>query len=75
MAEILKPIDHEYLRDLISLRPGDRLHRLVARLADTYIDDLSEDRIVELERFADTFRLTHANGERFSTEAAKAVQP
>lgn len=75
MAEKLKPINKEYLRDLITLRPGDRLHRLVARLADTYIDDLSDDRIIELERLADTFRLTHANGERLSTAAATAVQP
>lgn len=62
--EHLKPIDGEYLRDVIRLAPGDRLHRLVARLADTYIDDLSDDRIVELERLADTFRITHASGAR-----------
>lgn len=58
----LKPVSSEYMRDVISLKPGDRLHRLVARLGDTYIDDLTEDRIVEIERLADTFRLTHADG-------------
>lgn len=67
----LKPIDGEYLRDVIRLVPGDRLHRLVARLADTYIDDLSEDRIVELERLADTFRITHASGARLSPSVTK----
>ena len=61
----LKPIDDTYLGAAIRLTPGDRLHRLLARLADTYIDDLSDDRIVELERLADTFRITHADGKRF----------
>jgi hypothetical protein len=63
--EGLKPIDGTYLLDVIRLSPGDRLHRLVARLGDTYIDDLTDDRIVELERMADGFRVTHASGERF----------
>jgi len=61
----LKPIDSEYLRDEVRLAPGDRLHRLFARLSDTWIDDLSDERIIELERLADDFRLTHANGQRF----------
>lgn len=68
MASELKPIADEYLRDVIKLEPGrSRLHRLVARLADTYIDDLSDERIIELERLADTFRITHADGRRFDT--------
>lgn len=62
----LKPVSGDYLRDNISLKPGDRLHRLVARLADTYIDDLTDDRIIQLEAYADTFRLTHADGSRLS---------
>jgi hypothetical protein len=65
MAASLKPIDNTYLRDVIRLAPGDRLHRLIARLADTYIDDLSDESIVELEQLADTFRITHADGKRF----------
>lgn len=65
MADELKPIDGAYLRDVIRLNPGDRLHRLVARLCDTYIDDLSYEQIIELERLADTFRITHADGRRF----------
>jgi hypothetical protein len=60
----LKPVADEYLRSVIQLKPGSRLHRLMARLADTYIDDLTDDRIVELERLADTFRITHADGMR-----------
>lgn len=61
----LKAIDETYLRDVIRLAPGDRLHRLVARLADTYIDDLTDERIIELEQLADDFRITHADGKRF----------
>ncbi len=69
--DALKPIDDSYMRDQITLVPGkSRLHRLVARLVDTYIDDLSDDRIVELERLADTFRLTHADGSRFAKSQA-----
>lgn len=66
----LKPVADEYMRDEIRLRPGDRLHRLVARLGDTWIDDLSDERIVEVERFIDSFRLTHSDGKRFSPPSA-----
>ena len=69
MAFDLKPVADEYLRDVIQIKPGSRLHRLIARLGDTYIDDLSDDRIVELERLADTFRVTHADGSRFERSA------
>jgi hypothetical protein len=62
--DALKPVADEYMRDEIRLKPGDRLHRLVARLGDTYLDDLSDDRIIELERLADSYRLTHADGKR-----------
>jgi hypothetical protein len=60
----LKPVGDEYMRSTITLEPGDRLHRLVARLGDTYIDDLSDDRIVMLEQMADSFRITNAAGKR-----------
>lgn len=60
----LKPVSDDYMRDVLTLKPGNRLHRLVARLHDTYYDDLSDDRIIELERLADTYRLTHADGKR-----------
>lgn len=73
----LKPIADDYLRDQITLTPGkSRLHRLVARLFDTYIDDLSDDRIIELERLADTFRITHADGSALAALAsAREAQP
>ncbi len=60
----LKPVADEYLREAHLLEPGQRLHRLVARLFDTYYDDLTESRIIEVERLVDTFRFTHADGTR-----------
>lgn len=68
MTPVLKPIAANYLGETRILKPGDRLHRLVARLVDTYIDDLTDDRIVEIERLADQFRLTHADGSRLEVE-------
>lgn len=71
MAAPLKPISGDYLRDELRLRPGDalrcadRLHRLVARLFDTHIDDLTDERIVQIEGLIDAFRITHADGSRF----------
>lgn len=71
MDAILKPIDAAYLRDELRLYPKhSRLHRLVARLFDTHIDDLTDERIIEIEALADTFRLTHADGSRFNKAAA-----
>lgn len=64
MSDRLKPINEEYLRADQRLRPGDRLHRLVCRLADTYYDDLDEQRIEELERKVDEWRWMHADGSR-----------
>lgn len=59
---MLQPIAPDYLLQVITLKPGDRLHRLLARLCDTYYDDLTEERIEQLEAVADQFRVTHADG-------------
>jgi hypothetical protein len=75
MAPDLKPVDETYLRDELRLRPGNRLHRLVARLFDTYIDDLSDERIVEIERMVDTVRITNASGRRLSADRADSSGP
>jgi hypothetical protein len=65
LSATLKPIDEAYLQDELRLVPErSRLHRLVARLFDTHIDDLTDERIVQLEQLADTFRITHADGSR-----------
>lgn len=73
MTEMLKPVADQYLRSDINLKPGTRLHRLVARILDTHYDDLTDGRIVELERLADAFRITHADGGRcrHATEDSK----
>lgn len=60
----MRQIADDYLLSVQSVRPGDRLHRLICRLADTHIDDLTDERIEEIERLADSFRVTHADGAR-----------
>jgi hypothetical protein len=62
----MKPIAPQFLSQTFEVQPGDRLHRLFARLADTYYDDLSEDRIEELERKVDEWRWMHADASRFT---------
>lgn len=57
-------IADEYLRETHVLKPGDRLHRLVAMLADTHYDVLTDERIAELEEHVKRFRWQNANGER-----------
>ncbi len=54
----------EYAEAELKLKPGSRLHRLVAMLFDTYIDDLSDDRIAELEQHIASFRWCNAAGQR-----------
>lgn len=64
MSADLKPISEEYLGEEHRLRPGDRFHRLVARMTDMWFDDISDERIEELERIVDNWRWMNANGER-----------
>ena len=59
-----------YANGELRLRPGDRLHRLVAMLFDTYIDDLSDDRIAELERQVESWRWCNAAGKRVDVDRA-----
>lgn len=61
----MKPIAPEYLAQTHEVKPGDRFHRLIARMTDTYFDDLSDDRIEELERTVDEWRWCHADATRF----------
>ena len=47
----------EYAEEPITLKPhSSRLHRLVAILADTWYDDLTDDRIAKLEAMAQSWR-------------------
>ena len=67
---LLLPVAPDYALEIFVIKPGERLHRLMARLADTYYDDLSIDRIEKLEELVDTWRLTHADGSRISRDTA-----
>ena len=64
MSAPLKPISEEYLRSEHRLRPGDRFHRLVSRMSDMWFDDISDERIEELERKVDEWRWMQADGTR-----------
>lgn len=75
MSGALKPVASEKLATQYRIKPGDRLHRLVARLADSWIDDLSDARIVELEALVDSWRLTDSDGRRFDVAPVGPVQP
>jgi hypothetical protein len=56
----------EYADAPIRLKPGDRLHRLVAILADTWYDDLTDDRIAQLEALAQSWRWMGADARRLN---------
>ncbi len=60
----MQKIAEDYLNKPITLVPGDRLHRLVAMLFDTYCDDLTDERLRELEEHVEQFRWMNAGGER-----------
>ncbi len=63
MSEHLKPISDQYLQAEHRSRPGDRFHRLISRMTDMWVDDLSDERIEELERKVDDWRWMNANGD------------
>jgi hypothetical protein len=60
----MQHIDPEYLNSELKVQPGDRLHRLVAMLFDTYYDDLTNTRIEEIEEHVSRFRWMDASGRR-----------
>lgn len=64
----MQKIADEYLNRTHQIKPGDRLHRLFALLADTYYDDLSDQRIEELEHQVEGFRWMNAAGQRLDLE-------
>ncbi len=59
----------EYLHADFRVRPGDRLHRLIAMLHDTYFDVLSDERLADLEEELVRFRWMNAAGERLDRPA------
>ncbi len=66
MGVAMQNVSPEYLNAEITSKPGGRLHRLIAMLYDTYFDDLTDERIAELEASVERFRWMNANCERVS---------
>lgn len=60
----MQKVDEKYLNSDLKVEQGNRLHRLVAMLFDTWYDDLTEDRIAELEQHVESFRWMNASAER-----------
>lgn len=52
----------------ITIREGDRLWPLMELFSNTHIDDLPDDRLRELEKLVDSWRLTDAEGRRIKRE-------
>lgn len=57
-------ISADYANSKIEIEPDSRLHRLVAMLVDTWYDDLTDDRISELEQKVAEFRWMDSTGKR-----------
>ena len=57
-------VSDEFLKQILVIEPGSRLHLLVAMLYDTWYDDLTDERISELIRHVESFRWLNASAER-----------
>lgn len=51
-------------RGSITIEEGDRLWPLMEMISNTWIDDLTPDRILELVALVDSWRITDAEGRR-----------
>lgn len=60
-------------RDSYTIREGDRLWPLIQMIRNTYIDDLSDERIQELVDLVDSWRITDADGRLLPRRAARPV--
>lgn len=60
---MMQPIAPEYENSELKVKPGDRLHRIVALLFDTYYDDMT-DLIPEIEHMIEARRWCNAAGKR-----------
>lgn len=49
-------------RDSYTIKEGDRLWPLIEIVRNTWIDDLTDERIQELVRMVDDWRITDAEG-------------
>jgi len=60
----MQKIADDYMLATFTIIPGERLHRIMALLHDTYFDDLTDARITEIEQFIERFRWCNADGQR-----------
>lgn len=67
MSAPLKPIADDFLRHPHTIKRGDKLYRLISRMSDMHYDDLTEERVEQLERTVDEWRWMNAAGERLDT--------
>jgi hypothetical protein len=49
-------------RDTYTIREGDRLWPLIEIVRNTWVDDLTDERIQELVAMVDSWRITDAEG-------------
>lgn len=52
------------MRDSYTVREGDRIWPIIDIIRNTWIDDLTDERIQEVVRLLDSYRLTDADGKR-----------
>lgn len=57
-------ISAEFANETFRIKPGDRFHRLIALLTDNHYDDVTDQRIEDLERHVESWRWMNAAGER-----------
>jgi hypothetical protein len=55
-------------RKSVTVREGDRLWPLLEMISNTWIDDLTDERIQELVALVDSWRITDADGKRIKRE-------
>lgn len=60
----MQRIADEYAKSDLTVRPGNRLHRIMALLFDTHIDDLTDAKIAEIEQSIESWRWCDADGRR-----------
>lgn len=58
-------------RETYTVREGDRIWPLIQMIRNTYIDDLSDERIQELVDLVDSWRITDAEGKRLPPRRAR----
>lgn len=58
-------------RDSYTVKEGDRIWPLIQMIRNTWIDDLTDERIQELVDMVDSWRITDADGKRLPPRRAR----